>query len=1049
MSSREGTASSRLIHDFGLSNRSPREFLRSLDALDSFDRPLPQSHAIRQAWRNLGLNGVLYANNQPIAYFKETGHQLAAEELTDLQNRFWNHALCPVLVVASRSSVEVFSSRVAPPGPGEDPRSTERLVTALDRTAETLSQLHALTARIETGRIFERTESFRPEQAVDEHLLRNIKATRNRLLATGGTLDLPTVHALLGRIIFASYLAQRKIINGPFFESVGAEGIADIVQLLAELPADKARHSLYRLFKKLQGPFKSNLFSDTLDAEEANVTEEHIPVLRRFLEGHDVATGQQRFFSTYDFSVIPVELISAIYEDFIQAEGEEHQRKTGAFYTPPQLAELLVEVATEGCTELLGKRFLDPACGSGAFLVAAFNRMAEEWRGKHPTAKNATRARALCDILRENLVGVDVNEAACRITCFSLYLALLDHLEPRDIQELAAKGTLLPDLLLLPEKSQPRGKPARTIICRDFFGDDLPVGEEFDFVIGNPPWVSRGRVKSEHSAIAWCERENLPIPQKQIAHAFMWKAPRHAGEDGRICLLLPSIVFLGQTDGFQKEWLQQFAVERVIQLADMRFILFATAIRPAVMVLYRSTPPIAEEITHESPTTEYAELRGGIVTIWPEDRTTIRLRDVLEAAERAEAGAVWKTALWATPRDSKLIARLLSLPRLSDIAGKPREGKRLIVGQGFKPLSASNAPTGLPSRQAWWSPERLFLKARSGHFYYDIVLTRNDCEEIGHRFQELHRLPDQRLFRSPLIVCNQGFSRVAFSDFDVIFQHAIQSIKGEKSDSELLAFLTAALLSPLAKYIQFHTAANWGTERDKVLLFELLRMPFPLPDDAPDPKAARDAVHQAAAEIQRLAQVLSQPLADIDGERRYTRHRLVDLVYRYFDLNEEEQVLVADTDRYIIPSATPQRGTTDLPILVQSRPADRLRYARRLCRVLNRWGSRSSWKLTARTVVAPDADTAVISLEKGVTSEKPTETVAPEELEAALDRVRAVLPRKQGGIAYMRNLKVFDASTIHIVKPLALGHWLETTALNDADEIAAAVLSGGRHGDSR
>ncbi len=673
VSSREGTASSKLIHDFGLSGRGPREFLRSLDTLDSFERPLPQSHAIRQAWRNLGLNGVLYASNQPIAYFKETAHQLATEELADLQKRFWNHGLCPVLVLASRSSVEVFSSRAAPLGPGDDPRSTERLVTALNRTAETLSQLHALTARIETGRIFERTESFRPEQAVDEHLLRNIKATRNRLLAAGGTLDLPTVHALLGRIIFASYLAQRKIINGPFFESVGAEGISDIVQLLAELPADKARHSLYRLFKKLQGPFKSNLFSDTLEAEEANVTAEHIPVLRRFLEGHDVATGQRRFFSTYDFSVIPVELISAIYEDFIQAEGEEHQRKTGAFYTPPQLAELLVEAATEGCTQLLGKRFLDPACGSGVFLVSAFNRMAEEWRSKHPTAKNATKARALCDILQENLVGVDVNEAACRITCFSLYLALLDHLEPRDIQELAAKGTLLPDLLLLPGKSQPRGKPARTIICRDFFGDDLPVGEEFDFVIGNPPWVSRGRVKSEHSAVAWCAREDLSIPQKQIAHAFMWKAPRHTAEDGRVCLLLPSVTLLGPTDDFQKQWLQRCAVERVIQLADMRFLLFAHAKRPAAIILYRSTPPIADEIVHESPTTEYTELRGGIVTIWPEDRKILRLTEILSAAERSEAGMVWKTALWATPRDKKLLDRLFSLPRLDDLAGNPSE----------------------------------------------------------------------------------------------------------------------------------------------------------------------------------------------------------------------------------------------------------------------------------------------------------------------------------------------------------------------------------------
>ncbi len=352
-------------------------------------------------------------------------------------------------------------------------------------------------------------------------------------------------------------------------------------------------------------------------------------------------------------------------------------------------------------------------------------------------------------------------------------------------------------------------------------------------------------------------------------------------------------------------------------------------------------------------------------------------------------------------------------------------------------------------KRPWWEPDHPLLQAQAGHYHYDIVLTSRDCVSVGTRFPELRRLPERRIFQAPLIVCNQWFTRVAFSDFDVIFQRSMQSIKGTTEDADILAFLTATLLSPLAKYVQFHTAANWGTERDKVLLFELLRMPFPLPDDAPDPKAAREAVHEAAVEIQRLAQILSQPLADIEGEKQRTRDRLADLVYRYFDLNEEEQVLVGDTERFIIPSSTPQRGTPDLPILVQSRPADRLRYVRRLCRVLNRWGARGRWRITAKTLVAPEADTAVISLEKGATSGKPTEAVAPEELEAALNRVRAVLPHKQGGIAYMRNLKVFDPSTIHIVKPLALGHWLETTALNDADEIAAAVLSGGHDGDSR
>jgi hypothetical protein len=43
---------------------------------------------------------------------------------------------------------------------------------------------------------------------------------------------------------------------------------------------------------------------------------------------------------------------------------------------------------------------------------------------------------------------------------------------------------------------------------------------------------------------------------------------------------------------------------------------------------------------------------------------------------------------------------------------------------------------------------------------------------------------------------------------------------------------------------------------------------------------------------------------------------------------------------------------------------------------------------------------------------------------------------------YYRNLKIFDGNQIHIIKPLALRSWTKTAALNDADEIAGAILGG-------
>ena len=148
-----------------------------------------------------------------------------------------------------------------------------------------------------------------------------------------------------------------------------------------------AAHSLNKLFQVLQRDFNGSLFGNQPDSP---VVDAEVDCLQRFLSG-EVRTGQIWMFKLYDFSFVPVELISAIYQEFLGAEAEveseptrrnqprnDGQRTHGAYYTPPRLAELTVDIATEGWDTLLDKHCLDPACGSGVFLVILFVRMAEE-----------------------------------------------------------------------------------------------------------------------------------------------------------------------------------------------------------------------------------------------------------------------------------------------------------------------------------------------------------------------------------------------------------------------------------------------------------------------------------------------------------------------------------------------------------------------------------------------------------------------------------------------------------------------------------------------
>ena len=172
-------------------------------------------------------------------------------------------------------------------------------------------------------------------------------------------------------------------------------------QILATGTLTEAKETLFKIFTAVQRDFNGSLFGKELEGEKNAIKAEHVSVLRRFLHGDPLdEDGQLSFgFPIYDFSLIPVETISAIYESFLRNENLDHQDQTGSFYTPRHLAELTVDIATDGWDTLLDKRCLDPACGSGVFLVLLFQRMAAEWRWRNPKARNVTRARALRDYL--------------------------------------------------------------------------------------------------------------------------------------------------------------------------------------------------------------------------------------------------------------------------------------------------------------------------------------------------------------------------------------------------------------------------------------------------------------------------------------------------------------------------------------------------------------------------------------------------------------------------------------------------------------------------
>ena len=1057
------TASAQLIDCFSLEDTSPPVFFSSYEQIDKNADQHPYSHFMRRAWESMNLSGIFCVDRKPTIYFKEL-NRIDSKVIRKIHRQLWNQGLATLLVIVSPEEVQIYSGLAYPAREQDDVSGDHRLVEVLNRTADAL-ELRRLIQTVETGQIYrDHQPSFKAERSVDHYLLENLRMARDLLHDSGEGLDYRTVHALLGRIIFISYLRDRDIINGTQFDSAGANGVDCLRDLFNNYNANEAKKILYNFFELLQGYFNGSMFDEAIRDERQNIKENHIEILKKFLNGEKLSSGQLTFgFWVYDFSVIPIETISVIYEDFLSAESSQDQRSRGAYYTPKHLAEMVVDVAVNEWTSLIGKKILDPACGSGIFLVILFNRIAEEWRFKNPRARNITRAKALIDILQTHLFGVDINETACRITCFSLYLALLDQLKPRDIHELKERYNKVLPKLLLGKGTHFNAIESPVIFHGSFFDQELPLSSSFDLVIGNPPWIGRGQ-SSDPKALQWYLSESNPflskapkgkqvrkslfMPQDQIAHAFMWKAPLHLHENGYVCFLLPSKVFLNRTDTFQKGWFANYMVERVIQLSDMRFILFEHALCPATITKYRPVKPPEKDYQFEYivPKVNREDPRKGTVTIFPEDRKRIKLSDILYHVKAKAIPILWKKSFWGTPRDVQLLNKLLLLPRLNAIVGTPKKPNRWIRGQGFIPFNEEGyrkdpKEYGEP-KPTWWSEDYLYLKAKN--YKSNIVLIESDCQKIGNKLSKLYRSPNQHLFHAPMVIVNQGFSRIAYCEFSVLFQHALQSISGPPEDKDLLKFLSAVLNSRLAKYFLFHTSANWGTERRKVQLFELMRMPFPLPENTHDPSKSEEIIIKIADFIGNLKSVIHKGFLGRELRVKETQNAIEPLLYEYYQISDREKMLIEDTDKIFEPSSTPASLITRIPTLKPSSFKDRKDYVQLLCEVLNTWAKRGWVRVSGEVKISTRLGLGIVSLRKTKSIKPYRETSATSEFESALGRVKSSLPINISRNEYLRGLKIFEKSQLHIMKPLDMRHWTKTAALNDGDELAAAILSADR-----
>lgn len=364
-----------------------------------------------------------------------------------------------------------------------------------------------------------------------------------------------------------------------------------------------------------------------------------------------------------------------------------------------------------------------------------------------------------------------------------------------------------------------------------------------------------------------------------------------------------------------------------------------------------------------------------------------------------------------------------------------------MIGQGFNPAQEHRL------NEVGYKTIRSDIVSKLPHLemsmFQPVVLPTIDSEQWHTNV--VYRKNFEGGYKGPHILIPQGIERdvgrlrASYCLQDLSFRTSLQAISFSEHDEDEAKFLTLLLNSSLIAWFLFHHSSTAGMERFKVYQEELLDIPLPLPDDMADKRKARSAFNNAVKLIDSL---LSQRDELLQNDISSYMEEIDNIIYRYFGLDEADILIIEDTLHNIIPSMQPRAKAKKLPILWgNTTERDWKLYGEQLSKALTKWLNGSSRAVTE--LVGSSSDLAVIGIHLTEDSTIPEFQSKPNQnMDLILSKIWEALPSKlPGNLQLIPDLRVFIDDILYLVKPRKRRFWLGSTALADADAIAADLLS--------
>lgn len=786
----------------------------------------------------------------------------------------WNFNESPIVFIIENESVEIYNGFKYL----KDPETLFLIAQSKINDLETSKMNDFSYFELVTGKTWKKYQNdFNYKNRVDYHLLENIKFAR-KILIDDYEIKGSLANRLIGKVIFTRYLIDREVRLGFKGKSKYLKN-DDFAKILEDKNETKG------FFVYLQDKFNGDLFNIEYSEYEF-ISEAALHLLRNLILGSEIKSKhtQLSLFDVYDFSIIPVEFISNVYELFI---GEEQSEK-GAYYTPIFLVDYIF-------SQTIGKYFeeksgqynckiLDPACGSGVFLVEAYRKIIKQYEKVKKTIINK---EAIIKLAEDNIFGIDRDSDAVSVATFSIYLTMLHYQKPADIENFKfpqLKGT--------------------NFFEGDFFDKDKFDDEErlknIDYIIGNPPW---GNLKTQKNYTNYIkarkqkEQSQIEISNEEIAQAFLLRVCDFSNLDTKCALIVTSKVLYNlQADTFRKYFLENYSINRVFELSSVRREVFNNsndpAIAPAVVIFYNYA---FDENTDDNTIVHIGLKPSRFFSMF--NIFSITRNDYKQVVQKRlkDFDYLWKILLYGSYLDFNFISRLKSdYPDFLEIIQR----NNFLAKDGI--MIGGSDKKAVPNSYKI-KPYIDLKKYKIENFFIEIDEKNLFLHDRVHRNRESNKL----IFSPPTLLVSRGIDnklipKSAILYKEAIFTHAFTGIKGTNDQLDKLKILNGILVSPIIPYFLLQTGTSVGIEREQINQSEKFSLPFINNPQIPDIVTAIEILKSKIYK-EETNKTLSKRLSALKDKLKLNEKNLNEVILESFDLSEKEKSLIDYANDITIP----------------------------------------------------------------------------------------------------------------------------------------------------